>query len=112
MILFSVGCILVVISVILLFMSYRMYSYRGLLQDGYVFVRVLYLDKKQYGWVRRNSIMNLDRIDHDRYQWFIELYGPSKIVIKIEKIKEISKVTNPFLICFRGSVGKVNVERT
>lgn len=112
MLIFSVGCVLLVVSFLLLVMSYRMYSYRGLLQDGYVFVRVLYLDKKRYGWVRRNSIMNLDRIGEDKFQWFIELFSSQKFVIKIETIKEIKRVTNPVIICLKGSVGKVKVERS
>ena len=109
MLIFSVGVVLIVVSLILFVLSYRMYSYRGLLQDGYVFVRVLYLDKKCFGWVRKNSIRNLDRIDLDKFQWFIELYGREKTVIKIETIKEIKRVSNPVLVCLKSSIGKEKI---
>lgn len=104
MVALTVGCILITISAVLFYMSYRMYTYRELLQTGKVFVRVLANNKVYYGWVMRNDITALDRIGMDRYQWFLELYSDRKYVIKIEEIKEIHQVKSPWLICFKGSM--------
>lgn len=104
MVALTVGCILITISVVLFYMSYRMYTFRELLQTGKVFVRVLANNKVYYGWVMRNDIVALDRIGIDRYQWFLELLGSEKYVIKIEEIKEIRHVKSPWIICFKGSV--------
>lgn len=104
MVALTVGCILIAISVVLFILSYRMYTYRELLQTGKVFVRVLTSNKVYYGWVKKNDIVALDRIGLDRYQWFLELHNSNKYVIKFEEIKEIKHVTSPWIICIKSSL--------
>ena len=103
MVVISVGCVLIVISLFLFMLSYRMYSSYGLLQSGLALVRVRTRNQTYRGWVQKSSISALDRINRDRYQWFIELYSDKKYVIKIEEITEVSVIRNPISILFSGS---------
>lgn len=98
----AIGCILITISIVLFILSYRLYSYRGLLQTGKIFVRVLTPSKVYYGWVKRNDVTAMDRIT-GQYQWFLELTNSTKYVIKYEEIKEIKQVSSPITILFKSS---------
>lgn len=102
-----VGIVLLLVSAGLFTISYKMYSYYGLLQDGNLFVRVQTADKVYYGWVKRNEVISMDKITFERMQWFIELRSKSKYVIRIEDIREIVKVGSPLVIVFRGALNKV-----
>lgn len=102
-----VGIILLLVSAGLFIISYKMYSYYGLLQDGNIFVRVQTAERVYYGWVRRNEVIAMDKITFERMQWFIELRSKDKYVVRIEDIKEIIKINSPLVIVFKGAVNKV-----
>lgn len=104
--------ILTVISAILLIASafsfwatYKVWSVYRVLNRGYDFVRIKTGSGVLWGWVRRNEILGLERMDSDRARWFIDVKRVTSFSVAYSDIAEIKRVNNPFSLVLHSPRG-------